>query len=216
MDWAEYYRDQLRAYGARPAKPSDWKTRPPPPPHQRADLGYTASYTEAEYQALAHGFKPSDMDQRWFIALDTGVAEGEKGGEGESEREGEGWLNIHRSWTGVHVYALHLARDPKGGWMVDKSWVSINQEEYDPAFSDRESWLESDRQTVKSIIDTFCFQQWKKWLELKAKDEAARVEGSKGETAGKAAGKGASARERAQQSGPKSSARAAGDKCLLM
>lgn len=150
--WAEFYRNKTRAYGAHAAQPSDWKCTPAPAPSLRVDLGYQATYTEAQYAVLAHGFVPQDMDERWFVVLD------------------DGWLNLYRSWTGIHIYGLHLAHNPDGGWTVDESWVSRKPEEYNPPFREGDG-LEHDRETVTSILKNYCFKQHEEWLKLKAEDE---------------------------------------------
>lgn len=157
--WADFYLFRARTYAANPTNPGSWKTLPAPPPSQRADLGYQATYTEAEYAVLAHGFLPQDMDERWFIVLD------------------DGWLKLYRSWTGMLTYALHLKQveGGQGGWTVDESWVSRNPDEYageGPA-------TESERNMVTRILRSNCFSQHRTWLEVKAKDEEAARENEK-------------------------------------
>lgn len=151
--WAGFYENMTHAYGAHAAQPSDWKCSPAPPPNQRADLKYQVTYTDEQYAVLAHGFVPQDMDQRWFIVLDGG------------------WLKLYRSWSGTQIYGLHLARTPDGnGWTVDESWVSRNPDEYSPPGKEEEA-LQHDRDTLTSILRSWCFQQHEDWLRLKAKDE---------------------------------------------
>ncbi|EJT46457.1 hypothetical protein A1Q2_01170 [Trichosporon asahii var. asahii CBS 8904] len=150
--WAEFYRNKTLAYGAHAAKPSDWKCNPAPPPSLRADLRYQATYTDEQYAVLAHGFVPQDMDERWFVVLDNG------------------WLNLYRSWSGSHIYGLHLARADGGGWTVDESWVTRNPEEYRPV-AHGDDGMDFERDTVTSILKNYCFKQHEEWLKVKAEEE---------------------------------------------
>lgn len=219
-DWIEFYKSQTRQYAAKAASPSDWNSRPPPPPSLRADLGYSATYTREQYEVLKHGFVPCDMDQRWFVVFvpdrgsrrEAGEARGGEGKEGGEEggKEGGGWLNLYRSWTGDHIYALHLVplatkvKDgaegkegtKEGKWTVDQSWVARDppsppscssrfhkfRQSHKPHKSEaqrkqeeeekrREEEMQYERESLEGVLEDWCFEQHRMWLELKAEDE---------------------------------------------
>jgi hypothetical protein len=56
-------------------------------------LAFERRFTAAEYERLAMGYPPGDMDDHWFIYL-----------EGDT-------LYFHRNWTGLCMYRLRLRAD---------------------------------------------------------------------------------------------------------
>lgn len=103
-----------------------WNTLPTPA--AREDLGFTATFTKPEAEALKRGFTPREMEDKWFICLH------------------DGWLLFYRSWTGFCVYGLRLDTTPEG-MKITESWVSRNPEQY------RGSEIEDDRRLVRDLID---------------------------------------------------------------
>jgi hypothetical protein len=55
-------------------------------------LSFERTFTKAEYDLIAFGPIPLDMDDKWFIFLEND------------------WLYFHRSWTGKCVYQARLER----------------------------------------------------------------------------------------------------------
>jgi hypothetical protein len=88
---------------------SSWKNLPLP--SQRARLPVQREYTVAEYQQIARGFIPQQMEDKWFIFL-----------------EGD-WLHMHRSWTGVCVFKVRF-REHDGGYAIAEVWVNRDPEQY--------------------------------------------------------------------------------------
>ena len=92
--------EALSGDSVKPARPrqralrSDWKTRRMPRAHAKIDLDIPL--TTEEFELLALGHIPQTMEDHWFSYFD-----------GES-------LNLHRSWTGVCVYRVHVARRAEG------------------------------------------------------------------------------------------------------
>ena len=103
-----------------------WKTHPAPA--RRADLGFTATFTDTEAEALKRGLVPHEMDDWWFIYYHAD------------------WLLFHRSWTGFCIYGLRLDATPDGIQVVE-SWVSRDPEQYGG------TEIEDDRKFVRHLID---------------------------------------------------------------
>lgn len=81
----------------------DWQTAEMPPGKVR--LSFARVFSPAEFELLAIGFIPRAMEQKWFIFLENDN------------------LYFHRSWTGIAVYQLLLARDGER-YHVAKAWVN--------------------------------------------------------------------------------------------
>ena len=71
-----------------------WKTHRMSRTHRTIPLDMTL--TQGEFERLAWGVVPEDMDHRWFVYFD-GAA-----------------LCFHRSWTGFLIYRV-LVRDARDG-----------------------------------------------------------------------------------------------------
>jgi hypothetical protein len=109
------------------ASRTSWKTLPPP--LQREPLGFAATFNDAETELLVLGLIPKEMEDKWFIYFDR-----------------QGWLFLHRSWTGACIYGVQLERSPGGALVVD-SWVSRDPTQYkgtDPEY---------DRKLLRFLID---------------------------------------------------------------
>lgn len=91
-------------------KKSDWKTKPIP--EKRENFGYENFFSDADAETLLRGFKPRDMDDKWFVYSDAG------------------WVYFVRSWTGHHIFGLKLWSTTAGGSRVIESWVNANTDEY--------------------------------------------------------------------------------------
>jgi hypothetical protein len=68
-------------------------------------------FTTAETEQLRAGLRPQAMEDKWYILL-----------------QGD-WLNFHRSWTGILVFAVCLAPEPEG-FHVAEAWVNRDPEQY--------------------------------------------------------------------------------------
>ncbi|AVJ30287.1 hypothetical protein [Achromobacter spanius] len=91
------------------ATQDSWKHLPAPA--QREPLHFQGRYTADEYARLRQGVIPQEMEDKWFIYLH------------------DGWLRLHRSWTGNWIYALRLEQDGDA-WTVTDSWVNRDPEQY--------------------------------------------------------------------------------------
>lgn len=86
-----------------------WQTLPPP--ECREPLGYQALFKDAEADCLIRGLKPEEMEDKWFVYFE------------------DGWLYLHRSWTGALIYWLKLEGSPAGS-RVTESWVNRDPGQY--------------------------------------------------------------------------------------
>lgn len=97
---------------AEKATRDSWKTQPMP--DARARVPYARSFDAGEYARLQRGLVPQQMEDKWFIYY-------------EAPR-----LYLHRSWTGVCVYAVTL-REEGDRAIVEESWVNRAPDEYGEA-----------------------------------------------------------------------------------
>ncbi len=99
---------------------SSWKNQPLPA--RRARLPVQRGFTIAEFQQIARGFIPQQMEDKWFIFL-----------------EGD-WLRLHRSWTGVCVFEVRFSQQD-GGYGIAEAWVNRDPEQYAEKYDNFDSAL---------------------------------------------------------------------------
>jgi hypothetical protein len=75
-------------------------------PEACARLGYERRFTAEEQRRLALGIVPRNMEDKWFIFFE------------------DGWLYLHRSWTGACIYRVRLAPVDEG-CEVAEAWVRL-------------------------------------------------------------------------------------------
>ena len=119
------------------ASRTSWKTLPPP--QQRESLGFEAVFDDAGTELLVLGLVPKEMEDKWFIYF-----------EGPAYRQG--WLFLHRSWTGACIYGVQLERSPGGARVVD-SWVSRDPTQY------KGTDLDYDRKLLRFLIDALLLRR---------------------------------------------------------
>ena len=73
------------------------------------------------------------MEERWFVYFENG------------------WLHLHRSWTGSLIYCLRLDDCPAGVRVID-SWVNRDSRQY------RETDLAYDRLMLDSLLQRVILQ----------------------------------------------------------
>jgi hypothetical protein len=108
-------------------KKSDWKLMPIPV--EKVDLGYQKVFRAVDAQKIMSGYKPEDMDDRWFIYCE------------------DSWVYFVRSWTGYHIFGFKLAVSPDGSARVVASWANRNPEEYQSKSKG------NDIQTINDLIN---------------------------------------------------------------
>jgi len=101
----------------RPAKPTDWKTKPLPDRHSRVALN--RAFTPDELARIQHGLIPEAMEDKWFVY----------------------WLDdqlyLHRSWTGFCTYIVDFTVTDDGAAMTaarinrDPDQYQSTDDEYD-------------------------------------------------------------------------------------
>ena len=97
-----------------------WPTRDMP--EERRALGLHRSFSTEEFHKLRQGVKPEGLADKWFAFYE------------------EGWLNLHRSDSGVCVYRIRLV-ERDGQWDVARCEVNDHRRQrrtlgdaYDVAF----------------------------------------------------------------------------------
>lgn len=91
---------------------TSWQTRPLP--STQTKLKFNRSFTKEEYDRIACGLIPREMEDKWFIFL-----------------EGE-WLFIHRSWTGICIFGVRLLSLGEE-YYIEETWVNGDSKEYKDA-----------------------------------------------------------------------------------
>jgi hypothetical protein len=105
---------------------SDWKLRKMP--KSRAAIRVNRRFSEREMERIKLGFRPEDMDYKWFIFY-----------EGDH-------LYIHRSWTGYCIYVVDFEKEGEH-YIARQLLVNRNPKQY--AVSD-DSY---DEQMVFWLVD---------------------------------------------------------------
>ncbi len=83
-------------------------------PDAKARLAFDREFTRAEYDRIALGLLPRDMDDKWLIFLE------------------DNWLYFHRSWVGTCVYQLRLEPEDDRS-IVAEAWVNRDPARYKAA-----------------------------------------------------------------------------------
>ena len=107
---------------------SDWKTLPLS--ETRTALAFQRIFTPPEYRRLQKGFRPREMEDKWFIYFE------------------DNWLNFHRSWTGFCIFRLRLEPDGEG-YRVAEAWASRDAAQY------TNNAPEQDHRTINQLVDRF-------------------------------------------------------------
>jgi ADP-ribosyl-[dinitrogen reductase] hydrolase len=92
------------------AQPTDWKTEPMPGETDRLD--FQRIFSSEEFQRMKTGLVPIEMEDKWFIYYENDT------------------LNIHRSWTGFHMYKITLQPLADNTYAVTETIVNRNKEQY--------------------------------------------------------------------------------------
>lgn len=80
-------------------------------PEQRSRLSFERSFTQDEFQQLAKGLIPEEMEDKWFVFLE------------------DSWLYFHRSWTGACIYQIRLKAN-NDTYKVAEAWVNRSFKQY--------------------------------------------------------------------------------------
>lgn len=111
LDAAEKSADKI-AYNEHPiVQPEDWQELKAMPERQTV-LYPKLWFNPDEMVKIRRGFFPTVMEQKWFLYF-TGDR-----------------LRMHRSWTGILIFDVGFAFDPKGGAYVTDAVVNRENREY--------------------------------------------------------------------------------------
>jgi hypothetical protein len=110
------------------ATKKSWKIKHPP--KKKKKLAYDTIFTDSDAEQIMKGFIPSVMEEKWFIYYE------------------DGWLYLHRSWTGALIYWIKLDGSPLGARVVES-----DQTEY------KQTDIEYDRQILDYLIRRILLKQ---------------------------------------------------------
>jgi ADP-ribosyl-[dinitrogen reductase] hydrolase len=92
------------------AKETDWKTEQMP---RECDiLDFQRIFSLQELERIRLGLIPREMEDKWFIYYDHDI------------------LNIHRSWTGHHIFKISFQRQEDNTYTVSQTVVNRNKAQY--------------------------------------------------------------------------------------
>ena len=101
---------------APPAPPvatrASWKTKPDPRVRAPLRYEYERRFSPAEYARIVVGLVPAQREDKWLIYFE------------------DGWLRLHRSFTGACIYGARVAAGEGEASAVAEAWVSRATEEY--------------------------------------------------------------------------------------
>jgi ADP-ribosyl-[dinitrogen reductase] hydrolase len=91
-------------------KASDWKTEKMP--DEVGSLDFCKVYSQEEFERIRLGLVPKEMEDKWFIYYVNDT------------------LNIHRSWTGHHIYQIAINCLEDSTYKVIQTLVNRNKAQY--------------------------------------------------------------------------------------
>lgn len=103
----------MTEHGAEEAEDSHWRRRAKPMPRQRTTIRVPLRFPHEAYDRLFRAVLPRAMEDKW-VSLPN-----------RAERV----VDLHRSWTGFHVYRVHLVHDDEG-LAVDRVEVNRDPDQY--------------------------------------------------------------------------------------
>ena len=101
--WSLLERSASKARLPEPATRDSWKAQALP--EARARIPFARDFDADQHDRIARGIVPQQMEDKWFIYLEND------------------WLFVHRSWTGVCIYAVRLKRLGPGR-TVEEAWAN--------------------------------------------------------------------------------------------
>jgi ADP-ribosyl-[dinitrogen reductase] hydrolase len=92
------------------AHQTDWKTEPMP--NEIDNLHFHRIFSSEEFERVRLGLIPREMEDKWFIYYENHI------------------LNIHRSWTGFHIYKIIIQPQEDNTYVVTQTIVNRNKAQY--------------------------------------------------------------------------------------
>jgi hypothetical protein len=89
----------IRGVRVHKAKRGHWNTKPMPAECEH--LSVTKRYSHEEFDRIATGIVPLEMEAKWFVYYE------------------EPWLFLHRSWTGFCIYRARFEQRSDGVALVE-------------------------------------------------------------------------------------------------
>ena len=99
-------------------------------PNVTAEAALDRKVSKREYRSLIKGFKPHDMDERWFMYVE------------------EDWIYLHRSWTGYCVFKAKIDTQ-SDGYMLTMLYINRDPDQY------KSTNIEADINEFHSVLNSF-------------------------------------------------------------
>ncbi|MDC5855721.1 hypothetical protein [Vibrio europaeus] len=97
-------------------------------PTNKTELGFNIFFSNADAEKLLCGYKPVDMEDKWFVYSENT------------------WVYFIRSWTGHYIFGIELSDARDGKLVVTSSWVNADTKQY------RSQGREQDCRLLSGII----------------------------------------------------------------
>jgi len=98
-------------------------------PDATAEAALDRKVSEREYRSLIDGFRPQEMDERWFMYVE------------------EDWIYLHRSWTGFCIFKAKLEIQ-MDGYTITMLCINRNPDQY------KSTNIEADINEFHSVLNS--------------------------------------------------------------
>lgn len=98
-------------------------------PNVTAEAALDRKVSEREYLSLIKGFKPHDMDERWFMYVE------------------EDWIYLHRSWTGFCIFKAKI-EIKADGYVLTMLYINRDPVQY------KSTNIEADINEFHSVLNS--------------------------------------------------------------
>lgn len=98
-------------------------------PDATAEAALDRKVSEREYRSLIDGFRPQEMEERWFMYVE------------------EDWIYLHRSWTGFCIFKAKL-ENRMDGYTITMLGINRNPDQY------KSTNIEADINEFHSVLNS--------------------------------------------------------------
>jgi hypothetical protein len=109
---------------------TDWKNKPLSDKADKVVVDFT--FSAQDFERLKLGYKPQDMDDRWFICFE------------------DNYLYFHRSWTGHCIFKLKIEKVSDDKYSGTELWIERDQNIFNSS-NDTEA-IDTVRQLIENKL----------------------------------------------------------------
>lgn len=85
---------------------------------------YSRTFTDEEFKYLCHGFKPREMEDKWFMFFEND------------------WLYLYRSWTGFEIFRVKITKEQgESHYSIKEVWVENSPERFKNDNKESTTWI---------------------------------------------------------------------------